>query len=131
MIVVDSSLLVSAVVHDDGLAFKVRSLLAEDPDWHAPEHVRVETTSAIRGRLLGGKITRERAEGGLRILSQMEIACAPWWEIADRVWELRDNMNPYDAALIALAEIRGCPVVTLDRTLADCPIRLCSVEVIQ
>ena len=131
MIVVDSSLLVAALASDDGQAFRVREKLAEDPEWHAPEHIRVEVTSAIRGRVLGRKLAIDRAETALRVLGQMEIAAAPWSMLAGRVWELRDNMTPYDAAFIALAEQLGCPVVTTDRKLADCPTRRCDVRVIE
>lgn len=131
MIVIDTSLLVEALTSDDGRAHRVRMLLTEDQGWHAPEHVAVETTSAVRGRLLGKKISLERAEFALATLREMPIVRAPWSHVADRVWELRENMTPYDAAFIALAEQLGCPVVTTDRKLANCPLRRCDVRVIE
>lgn len=131
MIVVDSSLLVSALTSDEVDGHSARALLSEDPAWHAPEHLRVEVTNAVRGRLIGRKITLDRAEKALSIFAQMEIVSAPWGVIADRVWELRDNMNPYDAAYVALAERLECALATRDRKLADCPTRRCEIRVIE
>jgi predicted nucleic acid-binding protein len=38
-----------------------------------------------------------------------------------RIWALRDNLNPYDACYVALAEALGCSLVTADRRLANAP----------
>lgn len=130
MIVVDSSLIVAALTSDDLHGKRSRAALADDHNWQAPDHLRVESTSAIKGRLLGGKISLERAQAAVETLNRLRIACAPWGEVADRVWELRSNLTPYDAAFIALAELRGCRVVTADRKLANCSVRRCPVEVI-
>lgn len=34
------------------------------------------------------------------------------------MWELRDNLTPYDAAYVAAAELLRCPLVTADGKLA-------------
>ena len=39
-------------------------------------------------------------------------------------------MTPYDAAYLALAEARGCRLVTTDGKLRDCPGRRCDVRVV-
>jgi hypothetical protein len=51
-------------------------------------------------------------------------------EGAGRVWELRHNVTPYDAAYLALAEARGCRMVTTHGKLRDCPGRRCDVHVV-
>ncbi len=51
-------------------------------------------------------------------------------ELAGRVWELRHNVTPCDAAYLALAEARGCRLVTTDGKLRDCPGRRCDVRVV-
>jgi predicted nucleic acid-binding protein len=131
VIVVDSSFLVEALISDASVGHRARMALTEDPDWHAPEHVSVEVTSAIRGRVLGRKIALERAEFALATLREMPIVHTAWNDLAERAWELRDNMTPYDAAFIALAERLGCPVMTTDRKLENCPTRRCEVRVIE
>jgi predicted nucleic acid-binding protein len=129
VIVIDAALMVDALT-DDGLAGDAaQAELAADPHWAAPEHLRVEVTSAIRGRWLAGKLEASRADAAVGTLSRLAVSYAPWDEVADRVWELRHNANPYDAAYLALAEIRGCRLVTTDSKLRDCPGRRCEVHI--
>lgn len=90
----------------------------------------MEITSAIRGRWLAGKLSDERADAAVRTLNQLTIGYAAWNELAGRVWELRHNVTPYDAAYLALAEARGCRLVTSDGKLRDCPGRRCDVRVV-
>jgi predicted nucleic acid-binding protein len=130
VIVVDASLLVDALTDDGEVGAQAREALVADPHWVAPDHLRVEATSAIRGRWLGGKLADARADMAVRALNQLTVTYAPWEEVAERAWELRHNATPYDAAYLALAEVRGCPVVTTDRKLLGCSARRCQVEVV-
>ena len=45
------------------------------------------------------------------------IELFPYAPFASRVWELRDNVSPYDAWYVALAESLQADLVTLDRRL--------------
>ncbi|MQA84065.1 MAG: PIN domain-containing protein [Streptosporangiales bacterium] len=130
MIVIDASLTVDALTDDGRMGDLAQAALAADPHWVAPEHLRVEVTSAIRGRLLAGKVADERANEAVRTLNLLVITYVTWEEIAERVWELRHNLTPYDAVYIALAEVRGCQVVTTDQKLLNCSARRCPVEVV-
>jgi predicted nucleic acid-binding protein len=38
-----------------------------------------------------------------------------------RIWELRENLTPYDAAFVSHAEALRAPLVTLDAALARAP----------
>lgn len=98
MIVVDAGLMVDALTDDGPVGDAAQAELAADPHWAAPEHLRVEVTSAIRGRWLAGRLTAERADAAVRTLNRLAVSYASWDEIADRVWELRHNVSPYDAA---------------------------------
>ncbi|MTD56725.1 type II toxin-antitoxin system VapC family toxin [Amycolatopsis pithecellobii] len=130
MIVIDASQLVEALVNDSVLGDLAQSALNADPRWVAPEPLRVEATSAIRGLLLAKRISGERADTAVSTLNQLTVGYAAWAEVADRVWELRHNLTPYDAAHIALAEARGCNLVTTDWKLSDCSAGRCQVDVV-
>jgi predicted nucleic acid-binding protein len=130
VIVVDASLLVDALTDDGDVGIRARDALAADPHWAAPEHLRVEVTSAVRGRWLARKLADGRAGEAVRTLNQLTVAYTPWEELAERVWELRHNVTPYDAAYLAAAERHGCRLVTADRKLFDCSGRRCPVEVV-
>jgi len=41
--------------------------------------------------------------------------------LLDRVWELRGNLTPYDAAYVALAERLRIPLLTADQAIAAAP----------
>lgn len=130
MIVLDASVTVDALTDDGDLGERARLVLARDSHWVAPEQLRVEATSAIRARWLGGRLTSERADGAVRTLNQVTVDYAGWDELAGRVWELRENLTPYDAAYVALAELRGVVLVTSDPKLADRSLRRCAVEIV-
>jgi len=122
--------MVDALTDDGPAGDAAQAALTVDPHWTAPEHLRVEVTSAIRGRWLAGKISDERAGAAVRTLNQLTIGYAAWNELASRVWELRHDMTPYDAAYLALAEAQGCRLVTTDGKLRACPGRRCDVHVV-
>ena len=38
----------------------------------------------------------------------------PVWPYAERIWQLRHCVSPYDACYVAVAEALGCPLLTTD-----------------
>ena len=48
--------------------------------------------------------------------------------LADHAWELRGTMTMYDATFMALAELLGRQLLTLDRRIAGAPGVACPVE---
>ena len=47
-----------------------------------------------------------------------------------RCWELRENVTPYDASYVALAEALRVPLLTADARLANAPGIRCEVELL-
>ena len=45
-----------------------------------------------------------------------------------RIWQLRHNMWPYDAAYVALAETLHAELVTLDAKMEKVPGLMCTVR---
>lgn len=127
MIVVDASVLTNALTDDGPLGVRARAELGRDPHWAAPEHFAVEVFSAIRGRLLGDKISERRAVDALVALAAATIDVTATAVLLPRMWELRANATGYDAAYLATAEAWNCPLVTADERLAGVPGTRCDV----
>jgi predicted nucleic acid-binding protein len=47
------------------------------------------------------------------------------------MWELRDNLTPYDAAYVALAEVTGAVLLTGDERITAAPTVRCTIQVIK
>ena len=75
-------------------------------------------------RLLGAR----RARQALVDLAALPLERAPHQPLMSRIWELRDDLTPDDAAYIALAEALAKPLVTADRRLARAPGARCEIE---
>lgn len=51
--------------------------------------------------------------------------------VTSHTWQLRDNLTPYDAAYVALAELLSAPLATSDARLARATGPRCLIELIQ
>lgn len=130
MIVVDASALTDALVDDGPAGEGARAELAEDPHWAAPAHLVVEVISAVRGKLLGGKVALARSEEAIAALADIEVDVVEPFQNVDRVWQLRDNVTPYDAAYLTAAEQLDCALVTGDSRLTRVPGVRCEVRLV-
>src|SRR5688572_3299894 len=57
----------------------------------------------------------------------LSIDLWPYEVLAPRVWELRENMSAYDGSYVALAEMTGTTLATLDTRIARAPGVRCKV----
>lgn len=130
MLVVDASVLANALLDDGAAGEWARTELAADDRWAAPNHIFVEIMSVIRGRLLGRKITLERADDAVTALEELTIDKIDPARLMGRMWELRSNITAYDAAYVATAELLSCPLLTGDRKLARSHGVRCEVRVV-
>lgn len=131
MIVIDTSVLVAALLPHGAITATARDRLRLDPHWIAPDHLTIEVVSSIRGHRLGGRITEATALSALLALGTMDIDQRPAAPLVSRIWELKDNLSSYDAAYVALAEAEGCTLVTGDARIAAAPGTRCPIEVIR
>jgi predicted nucleic acid-binding protein len=81
---------------------------------HVPDIMDVEFHHALRGLLLGRKISPERAEHARALFEDMPRIRFPSHELTARIWSLRHNFGAYDACFIALAESLDVPLITCD-----------------
>lgn len=96
----------------------------------APDLVDIETVSVLRKRWQAGDLTERRFAAALGDLAALDFIRYPGLPLMPRAFELRDNLTPYDAAYIAVAEGLGCPLLTADARLARAPGIRCRVEVL-
>ncbi|GBC86154.1 Ribonuclease VapC9 [bacterium HR12] len=130
MIVVDASVLAVALADDGPDGDLARARLAADPSLHVPYLADLEVLSVLRRRLAAGDLDERRARLALADLRDLSLVRYPHLPFADRIWELRRNLTPYDAVYVALAETLARPFVTADARLGRAPGLRCSVEVL-
>jgi predicted nucleic acid-binding protein len=114
--VVDASAVVE-ILEGRAFAASILHALDEADRAFAPHLLDVEVLSAIRKRASGGHIAAQRVAGMLELLADLPIERLSHGPILGRIWELRHNFTPYDAAYIALAEQTNSTLYTLDAKL--------------
>lgn len=130
MIVVDASVVVVAVLSAGGAGARARERLRLDPDLHVPHLMDIEVAAALRRRVRLGQTDVGPAAQALADLT--ELAALRWDHapLLGRVWDLRENLTPYDAVYVALAEALEAPLVVSDARIARAPGLSCRVEVL-
>jgi predicted nucleic acid-binding protein len=71
-----------------------------------------------------------RAGLALADLASMPLARASHRALVARIWDLRADLTPYDAAYVALAELLDSVLVSADRRLGRASGIECVVEVL-
>ena len=128
MIVVDTSALLGVLVGEPkalGLVDRLRL----DGDLHVPHLLDVEFQHGLRRLVLSGALGEDRARDARADFADLTMIRYPHVALADRMWELRHNVTPYDATFIALAESLMVPLVTCDARLGRAPGHSATVEV--
>jgi predicted nucleic acid-binding protein len=127
--VLDASVAVTALTEPGSPA---ADLLADsDAVFQVPSIFDVEVLSALRGLVRGGKYDRT-AVGDL--IADLVILPAERWHMAPllpRIWELHENLTPYDAAYVALAELTGTILLTGDERITAAPAARCEIRIMK
>ena len=131
MIVVDASAVAAALVVDAPIGALASERLASDHDQHAPSLIDLELISMIRRWLVQGRLGSAQAGQAIADLTSLPIQRYPHVALVPRVWELRHDLTPYDAAYVALAESLGAVLVTADARLARAPGPQCSIDLLE
>jgi predicted nucleic acid-binding protein len=117
MIIVDSSALVAALL-GEGAAGAWSAAVVVDHDLGAPSVAAFECANIIRRRAAAGLVDPYLATTAHHDLALLPIEYWPYDLVAERCWELRNNLTIYDASFVAMAEATGSPLYTLDQRLA-------------
>jgi predicted nucleic acid-binding protein len=129
VIVADAGVVLNAIADDTPDGARVRRRLADESAC-APELLDVEVLSALRRLVASGELSPSRAELAIADLGVLDIDRVPHASLLRRCWELRENVTPYDAVYVALAEAHRATLVTGDRKLAAAPGPRCTFEVL-
>ena len=119
-LVVDATVVVSALIDSGPEGAWASEQMARGP-LTAPHHMPVEVANVLRRAALRGEIPDGIASLALQDLLDVRFELFPFAPFAPRAWALRDNVTPYDAWYVALAESLDAPLATLDNRLRRAP----------
>ena len=128
MLVVDASILVVALADDGTDGDSARARLRGER-LAIPELADLEVAAVLRRQIRAGALDGRRAGLALDDLAALPAQRAPHRPLLARCWELRDNLTPYEAAYVALAEAMHAALLTGDRRLANATGPQCPIEV--
>ena len=127
MIILDTSAVVEFLVGTDRVAEGIRAVVVGQK-LSAPHVVDLECASTLRGLVHAGKLPSDEGERALDLLGRMALTRYSHVPLLTRIWQLRHNMWPYDAAYVALAEALEAPLVTVDSKIEKVPGIWCEVR---
>lgn len=114
MLVIDASVAFAACANTEGFdEFSGRSLAAPPLMWS-------EARSTIRERLWRGEIAKDDAEATHARLEQCPVERHSPRDLGTRTWAVAAELGwakTYDAEYVALAQILGCQLLTVDMRL--------------
>jgi predicted nucleic acid-binding protein len=129
MIVLDASAAVEVLLGVPRAAPQLRARLARAGETlHVPHIFDLEVLAAIRRYALRGVLSVRRAQRALGALDDLRVTRYSHVPLRPRIWELHDNVTPYDAAYVARAEALRAPLVTVDAALAAAAATRAEVE---
>jgi predicted nucleic acid-binding protein len=127
VIVLDTSAMVEFLAGADDAAERVRAAVVGET-LAAPHAVDLECASALRGLVHGHKLPAGEAHRALELLGGISVKRYGHVPLLTRIWQLRQNAWPYDAAYVALAESLDADLVTVDGKFEKIPGIRCTVR---
>lgn len=96
-------------------------------DLVAPSLAAFESANVIRRHEVAGLISTDQAAQAHGDLIDLPIEYWPYELLAGRAWQLRRDLSCYDASYVAVSELTGATLVTLDRRISRAPGLRCMV----
>jgi predicted nucleic acid-binding protein len=117
VLVVDTSAVIAVLAPTEPNASLARRLV-QDGDLQAPHLLDIEFLHTLRRLTFTEKLSQRRADDVRADFRDLPISRYPQFPFSDRIWQLRHNLTPYDAASVALAETLAAPLVSCERRMA-------------
>jgi len=124
-LVVDASVVVAALVDGGDAGAWAEQVLLSD-HLVAPHLMPVEAANILRRARVAAEVSSDSLALAHADLLDLQVDLFPYALVADRAWALGPNLTAYDACYVALAELLGADLATLDRRLARSPGPLCA-----
>src|SRR3954447_24927572 len=129
MIVLDTSAAVDWLLRTPAGQRIEQRIYAHQDTLHSVHLIDVEFEQVLR-RLVGeGPLSSKRALEAIEDMTALRITRYAPVLLVHRIWQLRQNLNAYDAAYVALAEKLRAPLITRDQRIAASPGHTAAVEV--
>lgn len=125
-VVCDASALV-ALLLDSGADGQWVASQLDGADLLGPTLLPFEVANIIRRLELTSHVAPDQAAQAHAELLDLAIELWPYEVLAAQAWRRRSNLTVYDASYVAVAELLGSTLVTLDRKLAHAPGLRCEV----
>lgn len=130
LVVIDATALAAFYAADDPRRDAVAARLATGDALYAPAHVDAEVVSALRSMAKHNPVLRSAVPAALQHLAGFPIRRVPLAPLLSRMWELRENITPYDAAYVALAERLDGSLITCDGKLTAASGTRCAFDLV-
>lgn len=124
-LVIDSSVVIAALVESGPVGQWAENQLLSD-HLAAPHIMQVEVANVLRRAERVGGISTDVASLAHHDLIDLPVDLYPYEPFSSRIWQLRSTVTAYDAWYVALAEVTGAALATLDRRLTSAPGPTCS-----
>ena len=96
----------------------LEAALAAGRELHAAHIIDLEMIQAMRRAIVRDKLDAPEGERRILVFRDLPIRRHSHVPHVLRIWSMRDNVKPYDAAYVALAETLDVPLWTRDARLA-------------
>jgi predicted nucleic acid-binding protein len=129
VIVLDASLALEIILKGTEISALAQQFSELNEQIYAPELIDVEVANALRKQINLRRISVENADRAMRLFLELPIIRKSHFSLLPRIWQLKDNFKPYDAAYIALAEELNAELWTCDRKFGGPPLHAVRVIV--
>lgn len=120
-----ASFLVAALIDTGPVGSWAEDLVSSNSP-AGPHLLPVETANTLRRLEPAGRISGDLAALAHDDLTDLGVDLVGCEALAPRCWELRRNLTVYDASYVALAELLGSPLATMDQAMSSAGGPMCS-----
>ncbi len=129
MIVVDASIIVHLIA-DATVDSNIVEIVRRAEKLVAPHLIDLEVLNALRKKLQQNRYSRERLELAFEDFNSIPIERLSTNYLNSRIWELCNNLTPYDASYVALAESLNIPLLSRDAKMAGAPLHRANILIV-